>query len=313
MKLIRSLLACILVLSMLLLVSCSEDNTVNSTENSTAENNTSSSSENISESANGSSSDNNVENDGNYADEGELKLRIFKMGKSDAYLFRTSSKTILIDCGDVDDAQEILDYFTEKSIEKIDYLLLTHFDKKSVGGAATLVSTLDIGIIYEPDYEKSNTAYLEYASALSQKGITAKKTNSVITFEVDGTSFIITPCEKSYYADDDNYCSTISVKHGDNSFLFVGDAKSERIDEIIKQENIQHDFLMIPDNGLLNSKTADLVNSVNPTYAAITCSDKNPASTDVLQILSSKGINTYLTTNGSIRITSNGSEITIEQ
>ena len=57
-----------------------------------------------------------VSNDGKYANEGELKLRIFKMGKSDAYLFRTSSKTILIDCGDVDDSQEILDYFSEKFI-----------------------------------------------------------------------------------------------------------------------------------------------------------------------------------------------------
>ena len=251
--------------------------------------------------------------EGKYADEGELKIRIFKMGKSDAYLLRTSSKTILIDGGDVDDAQEIIDYFAEKTLTKIDYLIFTHLDKKSIGASATLIEKLDIGEVYEPSYTKNSTEYLAYSSALSAKNISSNKIISKTVLYVDDISITIYPCEKSYYSDDDNYTNAISISHGENSFLFIGDAKSERISEIVKLENIKHDFLMVPDNGAYDPDTEKLLDAVSPTYAAITCSTKNPASTEVQKLLSNKNINTYLTTNGSIKITSNGSKITVEQ
>ncbi len=250
---------------------------------------------------------------GKYAEQGELKIRIFKMGKSDAYLFRTSNKTILIDCGDADDAQEIIDYFSEKGLTKIDYLIFTHKDKKSIGGAASVISALEIGSIYEPNYEKNSSEYAEYLNAVTTKGINANIVNSEVSFETDDVKFKITPCSKTSYDDDDNYTCMISVIHGENSFLFVGDAKSERIEEIISMNDIKHDFLMMPDNGQYDEKTSDLLESVSPTYAAITCSDKNPASGEVLSLLSDKGINYYLTVNGSIKITSDSKSIIIEQ
>jgi beta-lactamase superfamily II metal-dependent hydrolase len=70
---------------------------------------------------------------------------------------------------------------------------------------------------------------------------------------------------------------------------------------------------MIPANGAYDSKTEALLNAVSPSYVAITCSEKNPASAEVLGLLSQKNINTFSTTNGSIKITSDGSEIIIEQ
>lgn len=315
MKLKTLVISFILVLSVILSCSCNEsESSSQSLENSSSKLDVSTvSSDSSSKVDETQSKEISSDNGGKFADEGELKLRIFKMGKSDAYLFRTSSKTVLIDCGDVDDAQEILDYFTEKSIDRIDYLILTHFDKKSIGGAANLVSSLNVGTVYEPDYTKKNTEYIDFSSALSNKNISSNKVNSDIYFEVDGVSFKISPCEKSYYSDDNNYSLMISVVHGDNSFLFVGDAKADRISEIISAGEVKHDFLMIPDNGTLDPKTEALIDAVSPTSVAITCSEKNPASAEVLQMLSTKGINTYLTTNGSIRITSDGSEIIYEQ
>ncbi len=302
-----------LLLALTLSLFCSCDQSSSTVSNQTTSSNDLISKEQTLQDENKSQTDNSETDEGKYADLGELKFRIFKMGKSDAYLFRTSSKTILIDCGDVDNSQEILDYFAEKSLSKIDFLILTHLDKKSIGGAGAIISNLEIGTVYEPNYVKNNTEYQDYSSALTNKKISAVKVDKTISFVADDVKFEITPCEKSYYSDDDNYSSAISVIHGENSFLFVGDAKSDRIKEIISKGNVQHDFLMMPDNGALDPETENLINAVSPSYAAITCSQKNPASSDVLSKLSSKGINTYLTVNGSIKITSDGSKILLEQ
>lgn len=315
MKLKKTLLS--ILLSLLVVSVCSCDDASSESKQSSepsSSKDTSAVSQVLSEAGEDNSGDSSsVVEGGKYADEGEMKLRIFKMGKSDAYLFRTSSKTILIDCGDVDDAQEIIDYFAEKSLDKIDYLIITHFDKKSLGGAANIVSSLNVGTVYEPDYLKNNTEYLDFSSALSSKNLSSNKVSSDITFEIDGVSVKISPCQKSYYSDDNNYSLMISITHGENSFLFVGDAKSDRINEIISSGNINHDFLMIPDNGTYDPQTEALINAVSPSAVAITCSEKNPASVEVLEILSDKGINTYLTSNGSIKITSNGAKIIYEQ
>ncbi len=315
MKLKKTLLS--ILLSLLVISACSCDDSSSGSKQSgdaSSSKDTSVVSQAVSDTEESKSADSSSDAEGGkYADEGEMKLRIFKMGKSDAYLFRTSSKTILIDCGDVDDAQEILDYFTEKSLDKIDYLIITHFDKKSLGGAANVASSLNVGTVYEPDYLKNNTEYLDFSSALNSKNIKSNKVSSDISFEIDGVTVKISPCQKSYYSDDNNYSLMISITHGENSFLFVGDAKSDRINEIVSVGNIAHDFLMIPDNGTYDPQTETLINAVSPSSVAITCSEKNPASVEVLELLSNKGINTYLTSNGSIKITSDGSKIVYEQ
>lgn len=313
MRLLKLYSTFLLLFSLLLLCSCNETENPVSSQDSSSVYSKEISEENVESKVETSSSTEVSAGEGKYADEGELKIRIFKMGKSDAYLLRTKSNTILIDCGDVDDSQEILDYFTEKSLKRIDYLIITHLDKKSIGGAAALVSALDIGKIYEPDYTKNSTEYLDLSNSINSKNLSPIKVNSNITLEIDDIVVKISPCEKSYYSDDDNYSSVISITHKDNSFLFVGDAKSDRIKEIVSMDNIQHDFLMMPDNGAYDVETSSLINTVSPSYAAITCSLSNPASSEVLELLSNKNINTYMTVNGSVKITSNGSAITIEQ
>jgi beta-lactamase superfamily II metal-dependent hydrolase len=234
------------------------------------------------------------------------------MGRSDAYLFITSNEAILIDCGDVDDAEEILTYLSEKGISKLYYLIFTHLDKKSIGGGASLINSIEISNIIEPNYIKVSEAYSLYTEALNGKSVNVQKLDKKISFNVSELSFDISPCEKSNYSDDNNYSSSISVTHKNNKFLFIGDAKAERISEIISTTD-PHDFLMMPDNGMFDEKLAALLDDILPKYAAITCSEKNPASTDVLELLSNRGINYYLTANGSIKITSDGNQIIIEQ
>jgi len=72
-------------------------------------------------------------------DPGTLRVRCFKIGKADAFLLRMSRHAVLIDAGEDDDAPEILDYLADNGITELDCLILTHFDKRSIGGAQELL------------------------------------------------------------------------------------------------------------------------------------------------------------------------------
>ena len=253
--------------------------------------------------------------DGKYADKGELKIRIFKVGKADAILFRTETKVILMDTGEDEDGVKILEYLAEKGLKTIDCMILTHFDKSAIGGADTILNSdaVTVKSVYQPNYKKDSVHYTDYANSLSKAGITPVNVTEKTVFTFDDVTFTVYPAEKDHYSEDpDNDFSLVtSVKHGSNSFLFAADAMNDRLAELMAMGDISHTFLKVPYNGQPVANSTEFINAVKPKYAAITCSDKNPPSSAIVSALEAAGATVYLTKNGNIKITSDGGNIEI--
>ena len=58
-----------------------------------------------------------------------VKVTFFDVGKGDAILIETAGHRMLIDAGYDDTVGVILDYLREKGVKKLDYMVITHFDK----------------------------------------------------------------------------------------------------------------------------------------------------------------------------------------
>ncbi|MCC8169521.1 MAG: MBL fold metallo-hydrolase [Oscillospiraceae bacterium] len=245
---------------------------------------------------------------------GEFSVSVLDVGKADAIILRTANHTVLIDCGEKGDGKDILEKLAENGIDNIDYLFITHFDKDHVGGAAKLINGISIDNIITPKYEGVNNEYENYMEAVSAKGISPNEITESMTFTLDDVLFEVYPPRKSYYAEGDNdYSLVISVTHGENTFLFAGDAEEERLTELSGQMDLSHTFLKVPHHGRYNSNTKQFLQRVNPQYAVITCSEKNPPEEEVLGILSALGTEVYLTDNGDINAVSDGVKIEIQQ
>ena len=135
-----------------------------------------------------------------------------------------------------------------------------------------------------------------------------------MSFILDDCLFEIYPPLKSSYSNDDNdFSLVISVTHGNNKLLFAGDAEAERLSELSGQMYLKHDFLKVPHHGNWNKNTKQFLQSVSPSYAVITCSEKNPASDEIISCLDSLNCKTYLTQNGEVNIMSDGEKIEISQ
>lgn len=134
-----------------------------------------------------------------------------------------------------------------------------------------------------------------------------------MSFILDDCLFEINPPQKTTYSGDNDFSLVVSVTHGDSKFLFAGDAESERIKEILRTFKGEYDFLKVPHHGRYNSATKQFLTSINPEFAVITDSEKNPAEDKVLDCLKSIGCETYQTKDGSVHISSDGEKITINQ
>ena len=241
---------------------------------------------------------------------GKFKTTVLDTGKADAIIL----ETVVIDTGEKDDGDEVVEYLAGHGIDKIDYLFITHFDKDHVGGAPEVMANIKIGEIITPDYEGNNDEYEKFIAAIGTSGMTAAALTEYMSFTLDDAVFEVYPPEKTSYVEEDNdFSLVINVTHGDNTFMFAGDCETERLSELPKQMSMEHTFLKIPHHGIYCDGVDRLISSVAPKYAVITDSEKNPADEETVSLLEAAGCKIYETIYGTITAVSDGKEITVVQ
>lgn len=245
---------------------------------------------------------------------GSFDITVMSAGQADAMVLTTQNHCIVIDCGEKDDGDELVELLGEKGIEKIDSLIITHFDKDHVGGAAELIENTAVERIITPNYEGSGKEYDKFIAAAAEKDVNITKLRQNTVFTLDDVSFGIYPPLKADYEEDDNdFSLAVTARHGQNSFLFAGDAESERIKEILAQVPGKYSFLKVPHHGRYCDNTEKFINAVSPDFAVITCSEKNPAEAAVVDILEEAGSAVYYTADGTVNAASDGERITVTQ
>ncbi len=246
--------------------------------------------------------------------ENEFNISILKIGQADAVILKTKNHTAVIDCGEEDDGDEVCEHLAKTGTQNIDYLFITHFDKDHVGGASEVLNSFETNEIIMPDYVGTSDEYEAFTSTLREKNITPTLLSDEMSFVLDDVLFEVYPPQKNDYKEPDNdHSLVISVTHGDNKFLFAGDAEKDRLSELSSQLDLDHDFLKMPHHGNYNKETINFLKGVTPTYTVICDSDKNPAEETCVKALETIGSEIYHTRNGDVNIFSDGTTITLLQ
>ena len=248
---------------------------------------------------------------GSSAVSGDLTVSFIDVGKADCILLHTDESAVVIDCGEKGDGKLLLAAMEESGVTDVDALIITHYDKDHVGGAAKLINNVSIGEVYAPDYTEESEETEKYGKALDAKGISPNLLTSDVSFSLDGVDYTLYAPQKTFYGEDNDNDFSIVVKavHGDNTLLFTGDAMEERLSEIM---NIgQCTLLKVPYHGRKLDNLAAFLDAVSPK-CAVTCTSAEEFANSTQKALSERGIASYATCyNGDITVVSNGSSLAV--
>ena len=245
---------------------------------------------------------------------GSFDFTILKAGQADAIFMQTQNHNIILDCGEKDDGDELVELLQEKGVSNVDYIFITHFDKDHVGGFPEVMDNVTASNIIVPNYEGNNDEYEEYLKTVSNNGLQITTLTEDTSFTLDDVLFEVSVPRKQSYAEGDNdFSLVISATHGENTFLFTGDAEADRLTEVISAFGRQYDFLKVPHHGKYNKNTKRFITTIKPTYSVICDSEKNPAEDETVSILEFVESEIYSTRNGNISVLSDGMEIKIFQ
>ena len=240
---------------------------------------------------------------------------ILKVGKADAIVVNTGAEIIMIDTGEEENFSTIKSYLDEKGYEKIDKLILTHYDKDHIGSAPQIIENYTVGTVYESRFTKGSEEYYAYHTAIAKMNVPLVKLQEDFSFESGSCKLEINvPREKKYSNDNDNNTSlVISMVLENRSILFAADAKEERISEIIAECRREYDLIKLPHHGSYIENLPELICKTNPSYAVATDSKKNSTDIETIKLMGENGVRLFQTRYGSVHIEISNGEIIVSQ
>ena len=81
---------------------------------------------------------------------GLFRMTILDTGKSDCIIMEAGNRVVVNDAADADDADAICDFLDKRQVGRIEYLILSHFDKDHIGSAAKLIRNYEVGCVLMP-------------------------------------------------------------------------------------------------------------------------------------------------------------------
>ncbi|WP_052675997.1 excalibur calcium-binding domain-containing protein [Paenibacillus sp. IHBB 10380] len=249
---------------------------------------------------------------------GILTVHYIDVGQGASQLILTpSGKTMLIDGGNNDDEQRIVNYLKKQGVKKVDILIGTHPDADHIGGLDAVVNAFEIGSIYMPKVSSNTKTFESLLTSIANKNLKVTTAKAGIDLKLDDQLIVNMIAPVNTYDDTNDMSAVIKITFGSNSFLFTGDAeaKSEK-DLLANGTNLKSDVLLVGHHGSNSSTSQSFLNAVNPAYAVIQVGENNyghPTS-NILKRLADKKIKIYRNDEqGNIIFTSDGKKITTSQ
>jgi len=232
-------------------------------------------------------------------------VTFFKAGKADAAVVQTENAVILVDTGLAKNSDDLIEELAERGVEAIDVLILSHFDKDHVGGAADILAAFPVRTVYQSNYPKDSEEYEAYTAALAAAGIEPVTVTDAVSFTLDGLSVVIDGPDQALYAVDPSNNSSLiaTVTCGDVTVLFAGDAENARLTEYLENYTRPAGTLLlkVPYHGHWQSALPDFLTAVSPDIAVIPCSKNEPDEEEidaVTALLDDLGAEIHLTCDG---------------
>ena len=207
-----------------------------------------------------------------------LKIYFIDVGQGDCTLIITpKGKKILIDGGEGKN-EILLPYLLDRGINKIDYIIISHFDSDHCNGLIEVMEKIKVGKVIVSKQPGESEEYRNILEIIKRKNIEAcvVKAQDRITIEKDLYINILNPAGKLEFNDLNNNAMVAKLIYKNFSMLFTGDI--EKAEENIAQKyknNLKSTILKVAHHGSKTSTNEEFLKYVEPQIALIGVGENN--------------------------------------
>lgn len=246
-------------------------------------------------------------------EESELTIHFLDVGQGDATLIACDGEYMLIDAGDNDKGTAVQNYLTKQGVTTLKYVVGTHPDEDHIGGLDVILYKFECETVMMPDVTNNTAAYRDVIDTMDTKGYQNTLPEIGDSYSLGSAEFTVLGPVKNY-GDTNNSSIVLLLTHGENRFLFMGDAEEEAETDILNGDiKVDADVLKVGHHGSSTASSKSFIQAVSPEYAVISCAENNSYGhphAETLNALRFLGVQVFRTDEqGTIVVTSDGQEM----
>jgi competence protein ComEC len=207
-----------------------------------------------------------------------LKIYFIDVGQGDSTLIVTpKNKKILIDGGE-GKTNVLFQYLLDRRINKIDYIIISHFDSDHCNGLIEIIEKMRVENIVMSKQSKESEEYKKILEIIKQKNIkvSSVKAEDKIIIEKNLYIKILNPAEKFEFQDLNNNAIVAKLVYKNFSMLFTGDI--EKVEENLAKKyknELKSTILKVAHHGSKTSTSEEFLKYVEPQIALIGVGENN--------------------------------------
>ena len=242
-----------------------------------------------------------------------LYVHYIDVGQGDSELVCCNGEYMLIDAGEPDASDTVLEYLDRHGIDKLDYLVCTHGHSDHCGGLDAVVESLEVETVFTSPYADDSPSYEIFTDAVYDAGLELTVPELGESYRLGEASFsFIGPLEDYDNLNDDSL--VMRLEYGDTSFLFTGDMTSKAEKDLINDgADLRCDVLKVGHHGSSGSSCYQFLYEAQPGIGVISCEKGNSYGhphEETLSRLNDADVTVYRTDlEGSIVIFSDGMKV----
>ena len=244
-----------------------------------------------------------------------LSVIVGDTGKSDFILIQAEGCTVVNDAAYYDSFPQVSALLQQEGITHIDAMILSHYDKDHIGGAAEILRNYEVDRVIMPDYFSGSEYWLDMITVLEDSGTEQLVISEDMAFTLGQVSFRISAPQEPEYSDENDYSLITEVGFGKTRFLLTGDALEKRLGEFCSglSGGEHYDVIKMPHHGDYFGALGELTETTSPEYAVITSAEnKETVQKKTLRTLEKAGCQVLFTCEGTVRFFSNGETVSLQ-
>lgn len=255
--------------------------------------------------------------------QGNLEIKMLDIGQGDAILIRTPEQTVLMDTGDVDQRDQLVQLLKREGVSSIDKLIISHPHADHLGGAMGVLTNFTVKNVYDNGQPTTTATYRKYIKKVTDQKIAYQQLLEGQNLDFGGGVHfeVFSPTKKEVQSETDLNMNSIvgRLTYGSFSMLFTGDCETEREKAIVKRYSNQLKSLVLksPHHGSKTSSNSAFLKAVSPEAVFISCgkgNDYGHPHEPVMKRYKKLGLQIYRTDqDGTLTIVSDGNSYNIKK
>lgn len=209
----------------------------------------------------------------------QFSVHMIDVGQGDCILVKCGSEAMLIDAGERDNSETIINYLKGEGVSELDYVVATHPHSDHIGSMPEVIVEFTVKNVIMPDLPKNLIPTTNIYKRLLQS---VKESSAKVIAAKPGAEYslgdaVITVLGPVGTPEDLNNASVVlRADYGETSFIFTGDAEASAEKKIIESgAKLDADVLKMGHHGSSTSTCQEFFDAVSPSLALISCGKDN--------------------------------------